>query len=142
MTTLGPLLTSKMIFLALKFWPLLLVPECRKGLQKGAKKETSPCRKFFYQLVSTYTDCALVKRVIEEKLEVSSKESVKKILIFCHLFKKRESMVFCYQNCSDLLWEKIVLESVQQRQVLLNAFASFFRWCFTQCFTFSVCTEL
>ena len=35
--------------------------------------------------------CALVKRVIEEKLEVSSKESVKKILIFCHLFKKRES---------------------------------------------------
>ena len=107
MTTLGPLLTSKMIFLALKFWPLLLVPECRKGLQKGAKKETSPCRKFFYQLVSTYTDCALVKRVIEEKLEVSSKESVKKILIFCHLFKKRESMVFCYQNCSDLLWENL-----------------------------------
>ena len=42
------------------------------------------------------------------------------ILMFCHWFlvtnenhefqyKKNIILVFCYQNCSDLLWEKIVL---------------------------------
>jgi hypothetical protein len=25
------------------------------------------------------------------------------------LFQENKQMVFCYQNCSDLLWEKIVL---------------------------------
>ena len=27
----------------------------------------------------------------------------------CQVFKRGIEMVFCYQNCSDLLWEKIVL---------------------------------
>ena len=30
-------------------------------------------------------------------------------LIIFHVNERHEEMVFCYQNCPDLLWEKIVL---------------------------------
>ena len=43
--------------------------------------------------------------------------SSRRVVIYCQnlhigfsfLSVKRQEMVFCYQNCSDLLWEKIVL---------------------------------
>ena len=31
------------------------------------------------------------------------------LTIICKLYSSPESMVFCYQNCSDLQWEKIIL---------------------------------
>ena len=40
-------------------------------------------------------------------------------------------MVFCYQNCSDLLWEKIVLNSDREKLLKFEAegleFAKFLR---------------
>ena len=35
--------------------------------------------------------------------------------------KKAIEMVFCYQNCSDLLWEKIVLNSDREKLLKFEA---------------------
>ena len=54
--------------------------------------------------------CVLYKCVPAVQIfAASGNYNYKKCSIMCHFVFFWRELVFCYQNCSDLLWEKIVL---------------------------------
>ena len=64
------------------------------------------CATLIQEKIITYISSLLCKRILLISLVLQSQ-------IFIN---RKSEMVFCYQNCSDLLWEKMVLKPQQNRK--------------------------